>query len=292
MSSSFERFQKRRLIGSYFSVVISIGLVLFLLGLLGLIILNTKKAADYFKEQIPLTVYLKDTAKDVEIEQLQKSLELADYVKSIKYVSKEEAAKQQSKEIGEDFVEFLGYNPLQNSIDIHFKADYVSEQEISEISEDLMKREFVDEVDYDRPLVSIVTDNVSRISFWVLVVSAIFLLIAVLLINSSIRLSVYAKRFTIKTMQMVGATKSFIRRPFIWKSVRLGMIGAVLAMIGMGLILYYLNLTFPDLGLAEDRVIILAIFGSVFVLSILLTWISTFLATRRFLNLQSDELYY
>src|SRR5690625_3493367 len=183
------------------------------------------------------------------MQQLEKSLELADYVKSVKFVSKEEAAKTQSKEIGEDFVEFLGYNPLQNSIDIHFKAEYVSSQQISEISEDLMKKDFVDEVDYDRPLVSIVNNNVSKISFWVLVVSAIFLFIAVLLINSSIRLSVYAKRFTIKTMQMVGATKGFIRRPFIWQSVKLGMIGALLAMMGMGVVLFFLHNCFPVIGL-------------------------------------------
>jgi|SRR5690625_182758 len=292
MSSSFERYQKRRLIGSYFSVIISIGLVLFLLGLLGLLVLNTKKAADYFKEQIPLTVYFKDSAKEVEMQQLEKSLELADYVKSVKFVSKEEAAKTQSKEIGEDFVEFLGYNPLQNSLDIHFKAEYVSSQQISEISEDLMKREFVDEVDYDRPLVSIVNNNISKISFWVLMISAIFLFIAVLLINSSIRLSVYAKRFTIKTMQLVGATKSFIRRPFIWQSVKLGMIGAILAMLGMGLILYYLHNSFPELGLIEDTLLIGFIFMGVFLLGILLTLLSTFLATSRFLNLQTDELYY
>lgn len=292
MSSSFERYQRRRLIGSYFSVIISIGLVLFLLGLLGLLVLNTKKAADYFKEQIPLTVYFKDSAKEVEMQQLEKSLELADYVKSIQFVSKEEAAEAQSKDIGEDFVEFLGFNPLQNSVDIHFKADFVSEQQISEISEDLMENDFVDEVDYDKPLVSIVNNNINRISFWVLMVSAIFLFIAVLLINSSIRLSVYAKRFTIKTMQLVGATKGFIRRPFIWQSVKLGMVGAVLAMIGMGFVLYYLHNSFPDLGLIEDPVILAFIFAGVFILGILLTLFSTFLATQRFLNLKTDELYY
>lgn len=292
MSSSFERYQKRRLIGSYFSVIISIGLVLFLLGLLGLLVLNTKKAADYFKEQIPLTIYLKDSAKEVEVEQLQKSLEMADYVKSIDFVSKEDAAEAQSKEIGEDFIEFLGYNPLQNSIDVHFIAAYVSDQQISEISEDLMKKDFVEDVDYDRPLISIVNDNISRVSFWVLVICAIFLLIAVLLINSSIRLSVYSKRFTIKTMQMVGATKGFIRKPFIWHSVKLGMIGALLAMVGMGLILYYLNSSFPDFGLTDDTFIVGGIFIGVFLLGIILTWFSTFLATQRFLNLQTDELYY
>lgn len=292
MSSSFERYQKRRLITSYFSVVVSIGLVLFLLGLLALLVLNTKKAADYFKEQIPLTVYLKDSAKEVQIEQMKKSLELADYTKSIDYVSKEEAAENQSKEIGEDFLEFLGYNPLQNSIDVHFNAHYVSSEEISEIAEDLQSEEFVDEVDYDEPLVSIVNNNVQRISFWVLVLSGMFLFIAILLINSSIRLSIYAKRFTIKTMQMVGATKSFIRRPFIWSSVKLGMFGTGLAMLGMALILFYVNRSFPDLGLASDTLPIAGIFIGIFLLGVILTWISTFFATQRFLNLRTDELYY
>lgn len=292
MSSSFEKYQKRRLITSYFSVIISIALVLFLLGLLGLIVLNTKKAADYFKEQIPLTVYLKDAAKDVEIEQMKKSLNLADYTRSIDYVSKEEAAEAQSKEIGEDFLEFLGYNPLQNSIDIHFNADYVSSEKIAEISEDLKGKSYVDDVDYDAPLVSIVTKNVKRVSFWVLVLSGVFLFIAILLINSSIRLSVYAKRFTIKTMQMVGATKSFIRKPFIWKSIKLGLIGTILALIGMAVVLYYLSTSFPDLGLLEDKVLVGAIFIGVFVLGLLLTWFCTFAATQRFLNLRTDELYY
>lgn len=292
MSSSFERYQKRRLITSYFSVVISIALVLFLLGLLGLLVLNTKKVADHFKEQIALTVFLKDSAKDVETKQLEKSLELADYTKSVDFVSKEEAAKTQSKAIGENFMDFLGYNPLQNSIDVHFKADYVSSVKIAEIARDLSNKNFVDDVVYDKPLISLLNDNVKRMSFWVLVVSAIFLFIAVLLINSSIRLSIYSKRFTIKTMQMVGATKGFIRRPFIWKSIKLGIIGAILALGGMAAILYSTNKSFPELQLMQDRMLLIGLFGGVFVLGIIISWLSTFFATQRFLNLKTDELYY
>jgi|SRR5699024_3847613 len=292
MSSSFERYQKRRLITSYFSVVISIGLVLFLLGLLGIMVLNAKKAADYFKEQIPMTVYLKDSTEKANIQQLEKTLTMADYTKSIDFVSKEEAAKIQSEAIGEDFMDFLGFNPLQNSIDIHFNADYVSADKIAEISDEILDKSFVDDVVYDEPLVSIVNRNVQNVSFWVLVVSAIFLFIAVLLINSSIRLSVYSKRFTIKTMQMVGATKRFIRRPFIWHSVKLGIIGALLALAGMAVMLYYINNTFPELQLLQDKVILASIFGGIFLIGILLTWISTFFATQRFLNLKTDELYY
>lgn len=292
MSTSFEKYQKRRLISSYFSVVISIGLVLFLLGLLGLLVLNTKKVADHFKEQIAMTVYLKDTAKDVEIEQLKKSLAMAEYTKSSTYISKEEAAEAHSKEIGEDFMEFLGYNPLQNSIDLYMKADYVSPEQIDEIAEDLTARNYVEEVVYDKPLIALLNDNIKKISFWVLVVSGIFTFIAVLLINSSIRLAVYSKRFIIKTMQMVGATKRFIRLPFILQSVKLGVIGALLALVGMALVLYYLNKTFPELELLSDVSILAALFLGVLFMGIFITWASTFFATSRFLNLKTDELYY
>ena len=292
MSTSFEKYQNRRLISSYFSVVISIGLVLFLMGLLGLLVLNTKKIADHFKEQIALTIYLKDTAKEVEITQLNKSLALAEYTKSTNYVTKEEAAEAHSKEIGEDFMDFLGYNPLQNSVDVYVKADYITSGEIDTIATDIQSKSFVDEVVYDKPLISLLNENVAKISFWVLVISGVFTFIAVLLINSSIRLSVYSKRFTIKTMQMVGATKSFIRKPFIWKSVKLGMIGAVLALIGMAAILYYMDKSFPELNLLSDTLLLVGLFVGVFLMGVVISWLSTYFATQRFLNLKTDELYY
>ena len=288
MSTSFEKYQKRRLVSSYFSVVISIALVLFLLGMLGLLVLNTKKVADHFKEQIALTVYLKDNAKEVEIEQLKKSLAMADYTKSTTYVSKEEAAEAHSKEIGEDFMEFLGYNPLQNSIDVYMNADFVSGEQVDEIAADLTSKNFVDEVVYDKPLIALLNENVKKISFWILIASGVFTFIAVLLINSSIRLSVYSKRFIIKTMQMVGATKGFIRRPFIWQSVKLGIIGAIIALIGMAGALYYLNNSFPQLSLTSDVKLLAGLFIGIFLLGIFITWLSTFFATSRFLNLKTE----
>lgn len=292
MSSSFEKYQKRRLISSYFSVVISISLVLFLLGLLGLLVLNSKKVADYFKEQIAITVFLKDTAKEVEITQLKQSLALAEYTKSATFVSKEDAAKEHQETLGENFLEYLGENPLQNSIDVYILADFVTPTKMEEITTELKNKDFVDDVIYDKPLIAQLTENVQRISFWVLVVSGIFTFIAVLLINSSIRLSIYAKRFTIKTMQMVGATKKFIRQPFVWKSVRLGILGAVVAMIGMALVLYYLNESFPQLQLLGDPVLLGVLFLFILLMGIIITWISTFIATQRFLNLRTDDLYY
>lgn len=292
MSSSFEKYQKRKLISSYFSVVISIALVLFLLGLLGLLILNAKKVSDHFKEQVVMTIYLNDSAKDVEIKQLEKSLAMADYVKSTKYISKEEAAEFMKAETGEDFMDFVGFNPLQNSIDVNVKADYVTQTYLDSISEVTTAKKFVEEVRYDNDLVTLMNDNVKRISKWILAISALFTLIAVLLINSSIRLAVYSKRFIIKTMQMVGATKRFIRRPFVWQSVKLGIIGSVVAMMGMAIVLYYLDKTFPELEFLNKPILLASLFVGILTLGILITWISTFIATQRFLNLKTDDLYY
>jgi cell division transport system permease protein len=292
MASSFEKYQKRRLLSSYFSVVISISLVLFLLGLLGLLVLNSKKVGDHFKEQVPIVIFLKDNAKEVEIQQLRRSLEMADYVLNTNYVTKEEAAEEHMAEIGEDYISYLGENPLQDNIDVRLKADFVTPEKVEGIIAELSAKPFVEEVGYDKPLIEQLTSNVKRIGFWILVIAGVFLVIAILLINSSIRLSVYAKRFTIKTMQMVGATKGFIRRPFIWKSIRLGMIGAAVAMAGMGIVLYYLDKTFPEFGLTRDHLLLFALFAFIFAMGFVISWISTFFATQRFLNLRTDELYY
>lgn len=292
MSSSFEKHQKRRLISSYFSVVLSISLVLFLLGILGILVLNAKTISDNFKEQVVLTIYLNEDAKQVEIDQLQTSLVMSEYVKTSQYVSKEDAANAMKAEYGEDFLDDIGYNPLQNSIDVNLKADYVSEQRLDSISEVTAAKKFVGEVRYDKDLVSLMNSNVKRISLWVLIISAVFTLIAVLLINSSIRLAVYAKRFTIKTMQMVGATKKFIRRPFIWRNIKLGLLGGVVALAGMAAVFYYVNKTFPELNLLSNKIMIGGLFAGVLALGVFISWLSTYFATQRFLNLNTDQLYY
>lgn len=292
MSSSFEKHQKRRLISSYFSVVLSISLVLFLLGILGILVLNAKTISDNFKEQVVLTIYLNEDAKQVEIDQLQTSLVMSEYVKTSQYVSKEDAANAMKAEYGEDFLDDIGYNPLQNSIDVNLKADYVSEQRLDSISEVTAAKKFVGEVRYDKDLVSLMNSNVKRISLWVLIISAVFTLIAVLLINSSIRLSVYAKRFTIKTMQMVGATKKFIRRPFIRRNIKLGLLGGVVALAGMAAVFYFVNKTFPELNLLSNKIMIGGLFAGVLALGVFISWLSTYFATQRFLNLNTDQLYY
>ncbi|MEJ2163268.1 MAG: permease-like cell division protein FtsX [Robiginitalea sp.] len=292
MSKSFERYQKRKLISSYFSVILSISLVLFLLGVLGLLVLNTNKLANHFKEEITLSVFLKDSAKEVEIGELQKNLVMADYTKSAVFVSKEEAASEHSEDIGEDFLEFLGYNPLRNSIDVNLNAAFVSTIQVDSIAQDIETNSFVEEVSYDRPTLDLLTKNVRRVGFGILVASALFTLIAVLLINSSIRLSIYSKRFIIKTMQMVGATKAFIRRPFIWTNIKLGMIGAIIALFALAGLLVYLNRNFPQLGLLQDAQVLIVVFVGVFMAGVLISLVSTYFATQRFLNLRTDDLYY
>ncbi len=292
MAQYIEQYQRRRLISSYFSVVLSIALVLFLLGVLGMLVLNTKKLGDHFKEQITISVFLKDNAKPVEIDQLQKSLAMADYTKSAVYVSKEDAAEQYSEDIGENFQEFLGYNPLKNSVDVNLKADFVSPEQITEIAETLSAKTYVDEVSYDKPLISLLNDNVKKISLWILIACAVFTVIAVLLINSSIRLSIYSKRFIIKTMQMVGATKKFIRKPFIATNIKLGLLGALIALMALAVVLYYVNDNFPELTLFQDLTVLLILFLSILGLGILISYLSTYFATQRFLNLRTDDLYY
>ncbi|MRI01879.1 FtsX-like permease family protein [Kriegella sp. EG-1] len=292
MAQSFESYQKRKLISSYFSVVLSIALVLFLLGILGLMVINAKKMADHFKEQISVSIFFKDSAKEVEINQLEKSLTAADYTNSATYVSKEEAAKKHAEEIGEDFEDFLGYNPLKNSIDITLKSEFVTPEEMEKIVAELSTKEYIDSITYDKPLVGLLSDNIKKISIWVLVASAIFTFIAVLLINSSIRLSIYSKRFIIKTMQMVGATKTFIRRPFIWTNVKLGMIGALVASIALVGTLFYAENSFPELTILNDYTILGVLFIAIFLTGILIAFLSTYFAAQRFLNLRTDELYY
>lgn len=292
MAQYIERYQKRRLISSYFSVVLSIALVLFLLGVLGLLVLNTKKLADHFKEKITISVFLKDTAKPVEVNQLQKSLAMADYTKSAIFVSKEDAIEIVREDIGDNPMELLGYNPLKNSFDINLNANFVSSEQIREIAESLKQKSYVDSVVYEELTITLLTENVERLSLWILLASAVFTIIAVLLINGSIRLSIYSKRFIIKTMQMVGATKSFIRRPFIVNNVKLGFFGGLIALLALGTVLYYLNKTFPELGIFEDPVLLVGLFLGILFLGILISYISTFFATQRFLNLRTNDLYY
>lgn len=290
--SSFEKYQKRRLRSSYLSVVISIALVLFLLGFLGLLIIHTKNISTHFKEKYALNIFIKDSAKEKQIENLQSTLQKKDFTKILKFVSKDQALEIYKNEVGEDFMEFLGENPLKSSIDLFLKADFVNPEKIQEIEKIILKNNIVAEVTYDKSLVSLLNKSVKKISFWLLAFSSILSLIAIALINSYLRLAIYSKRFIIKTMQMVGATKKFIRKPFIYRSIKLGMLGALVAIIFLILFLFYISKTYPSLGVLDNTLHLIILFGGVFILGIIITWISTFFATKRFLNLTADQLHY
>jgi cell division transport system permease protein len=291
MSSSFEKFQKRRLITSYFSVVLSVFLVLFMLGLLALFVVNSRKLSNDFKEGIAMSVYFKDEAQDTTLQKFGDSLKATKFAKTVDFVSKDQAAKTHSDIIGEDFMEFLGVNPLQNSFDIHIKAAYVESDSILKIENKLRENKLISDIIYDKELVKLVNENVKKASMWILIISGFLTVIAVLLINSSLRLSIYANRFIIKTMQMVGATKAFIRKPFIWRSIKLGMIGGGVAIIALLGVLFYVDSNFPNLGILDDKLSITAILLGVFGIGVLITWLSTHFATQRFLNLRTDDLY-
>jgi cell division transport system permease protein len=292
MSSRFDSYQKRRLQSSYISVVVSIALVLFMVGILGLILLKSTKVANHIKEKVAFTLFIKDKVTQKQIKSFRESLLKETFTKKAIYTSKTQAAKKYSEEIGEDFLQFLGNNPLKNGIDIYLKAAFVTPEKMQDLETRFLKNAFVADVSYDKSLINLLTKNIKRISFWLLVFSGFFSLVAMILINSSIRLSIYSKRFNIKTMQMVGATKRFIRKPFIWRSIKLGMIGALLALIGLAVVIYYLDKYIPSLDLLKDYISLGYLVGGVVLSAFIITWVSTFFATQRFLNLKTDELYY
>ena len=292
MARSIDSFNKRRLLTSYFSVIVSITLVLFLLGFFGFLVFSTKKLANHFKEQVTVTILIKDEAKSADIAQLQKTLSVASFVKSLRFISKDEAAETFSKDIGEDFVSFIGTNPLQNVIDLSLKADYAEPDRMAEIKRELEQNSFVSEVVYDQSLVALIHENVNRIGVITLVFSALFTFVSVLLINASIRLSIYSKRFIIKTMQLVGATRSFIRRPFIRTNVRLGILSAFLAILLFYGALLAIVKSYPEFSILLDNTILCIVFIGILAMGILISWLSTYFATQRFLNLNTNDLYY
>ena len=291
MSTAEDKFTKKRLRSSYFTVIISISLVLFMLGLLGIGILQAKKLSTYVKENIGFSVILKNDVKDVDVIKFQKSLDAARYVKSTEFIDKDRAAKELTEDLGEDFVDFLGYNPLLSSIEVRLNADYANPDSLNWIEAEMTKNPRVKEVFYQRDLVVLVNENIRRISIVILIFSILLLIIATALINNSIRLSLYSKRFVIKTMQLVGATPGFIRKPFILRGIANGMYGALIAIALLMGVLYYARQKMPELFEFQDVQMMATLFGMVLLLSIIITWISTSLAVRRFLRMKTDKLY-
>jgi cell division transport system permease protein len=292
MAKQEEKYAVRKLRSSYLSTVISVALVLFMLGLLGLIILNAKKLSNYVKENIGFTVILNDSVKEVEVAHLQKVLDATSYVKSTEYINKQQAALNLQKDLGEDFVSFLGYNPLRGSIEVRLNADYANSDSLIWIEKDLMKDNIVKEVYYQKSLVSLVNENVKKIGLVIILFSAMLMIVSIALINNSIRLSIYARRFLIRTMLLVGATGGFIRRPFVLRGIRHGLYGAVIAILLLVGVLYLVQQQLPELFQLQDEKMIATLFALVIALGIIITWISTWLAVHKYLRLKTDELYY
>lgn len=291
MANGNEKYTRRKAQSSYFSTIISISLVLFMLGTLGLIVMHAKKLSDYVKENIGFSVILKENVKEVDIVQLQKTLDATNYVKSTEYITKEEAAESLKNDLGEDFISFLGYNPLLASIEVRLKADYANNDSIAWIERDLLSNTKVKEVIYQKSLISMVNENIKKISLVILGFSALLLLISIALINNTIRLSIYSKRFLIKSMQLVGATKGFIRRPFVIKGIMQGIYAGIIAVGLLVGILYLAQREIPELLFLQDEQLIAILFGFVILLGILISWLSTFLAVRKYLRLKTDDLY-
>jgi cell division transport system permease protein len=283
---------KRRLRSSYFVSIISISLLLFMIGLMGLLILNARTLSEYVKENIGFSVILDEDIREVDIIRIQKNLDATAYVKSTRYITKERAAAELEDMLGEDFISFLGYNPLLPSIEVNLFAAYANPDSIAIIENDIEQFSHVNEVYYQKSLVHLVNENIQKISMILMIFSFLLFLISLSLINNTIRLSVYARRFIINTMQLVGATNSFIRRPFLFKSVAHGLYAAIFANVLMLGVIYMAQKEFAELFGLQDLQTIGLLFISVILLGIIINWISTFFAVSRYLRMKTDDLYY
>ncbi len=287
-----EEKSKRRIQSSSITTVISVSLVLFLLGVLGILIISAKKISDHIKENIGFHVYLNDNAKEDEVERLQHFLEASNFVRSSAYLSKDSAAAIYKQEVGEDFVEFIGYNPLPASMEVKLKADFANPDSIVWIKKQITDFTSVKEFNYHETSVNIVNKNINRIALVLLVLIALLLVIALALINNTIRLAIYSKRFLIKTMQLVGATGGFIRKPFLLGGIQNGIMAGLIANLMLWGMIYTAIKKMPDLEQVTDTTMMIYLFAMVVIVGILISGISTFFAVRKYLRANSEELYY
>ena len=281
--------KNRRLFTSYISITIIMSVVLFLFGFFGIFFISSNSIANSFKENFSVSIFFKEDAKNIEITQLQNELLMSDYVEKLKYVSKDEAVLLMKEEYGQDFIKELGFNPLVNSIDFNLKSEYVEATSLDSISRLIENKNYVDEIVYDKNLINIINDNIKRISLWLMPSIIILLIITFLVINSSIRLSIYSNRQLIKTMQLVGATKAFIRKPFIKINIFLSLISSIISISAIILLIYYidLNISFVD-NISIESVITL--FLIILSLGLFISYISTFFATQNILKIKADNL--
>jgi cell division transport system permease protein len=283
---------KTRIFKSYLTSTVSISMVLFLVGVLGIVLLNAERLAKYVRENIGFTLVLNDGIQESEITELLKSLKTTDFVKSVEYIDKETAAERLKGELGEDFTGFLGYNPLLSSVDVKLLADYANPGKLVVLEKKFMEYPQVKEVLFQRDMVNIINENVQKIGFVLVFFSGLLLFIFSALINNTIRISIYSQRFIINTMLLVGATNRFIRSPFIKRSIWYGVVGALAANLLLLILMYSYTQELKGIVDLDD----FKIFGLVFVtdlgLGILISWSSTYLAVNKFLRLKFDELFY
>jgi cell division transport system permease protein len=284
-------FSKAKLGGSYLTLVISVSLVLFLLGILGLVIINAKELSDYFRESLTFSVILDEDAREADIRMLQKDLDAKPSVKSTEYISKDEAAAKMKEDMGEDFISFLGDNPLPPSIDVYLFAGYTNRDSVVKFEKYILEYPFVKEVWYEDSLLFLINENVRKISLFLLIISLFLFLIAVTIINNTIRLAIYSKRFLIRTMQLVGATRAFIRKPFLIRSVYHGVLAALTAMLLLMGLLYLIEKEFLMLFSFESTRLLAALGILLIIAGILINLVSTYLSVNRYLDISEDKLY-
>ncbi len=284
---------KRRVAGSYFMSMMSIALVLFLLGVFALLMMHAQKLSNHIRENIGFEIIMNSNVKESNILKLQKELDAMPAVKSTEYITKDEAMRRLSEDLGEDFMQWLGNeeNPLLPSIDVRFNAAWANNDSIMVIQNQLRKNPDIKEIYYQKSLVGVINQNVRRIGIALVAASLILLIIAITLIRNTIRLSIYSKRFLVRSMQLVGATPAYIRRPFIRSGITQGFFGALLADLFLALLLYCLNQRLPELALVQDYKIVVGIIVGIIGLGILLGGLSTRLALRKYLHADIDRLY-
>jgi cell division transport system permease protein len=292
MNKSEQGLSKSRLTGSYLTVVISVSLVLFLLGLLGLLVVNAKQLSDYFKESLSFYIILDDNSKEADIRMLQKDLDAKPYVKSTKYVSKDEAAVMMKEDLGEDFITFLGDNPLPPSIDVYLYAGYSNTDSVSKIEKYVTEYPFVKEVQYQESLLILINENINKVSVFLLIISSFMFIISLTIINNTIRISIYSRRFVIRTMQLVGATRSFVRKPFLLQSIMQGLLSSLLAMTLIMGVLYLIEKEFFKIFAFETPQLLILLGASIIVTGILINLVSTYFSVNRYLDIPEDKLYY
>jgi cell division transport system permease protein len=283
---------KRKLRSSYATTIISISLVLFLLGIIGFLYLNANRLSVYVKENLGFTILINDNAREAEVVRLQKVLNAAAYVRVAEYINKEQAAELLKDELGEDFVEFLGYNPLLASIEVKLAADWANPDSMALIEAQINSFPQVKEVYYQKNLLDAIHENVKKITIVLAIFSLLLLFIAIALINNTIRLSVYSRRFLINTMQLVGATQGFIRKPFLLKSVLHGLAGSTVAIVLLSIFIYGLSNEMDGVIGFSNIFLIALLFLIVIGIGIFITLISTFFAVNKYLRLKTDQLYY